>query len=307
MRERWADDVTAAAHAYWTPERTRTIVGDKRLEVMPAEAPVLLRAVGLLHRDATMPPRQVRKFLQVNHLVRALRVQVRELIDRGEVVRVLDAGCGRSYLSLLLAYCARDRWGGRLQVLGVDRQADVIAECRRRAEIAQLDDVARYEAAELGAVDVEAAWERAYGERARPSVVIALHACDTATCDAIALAVELAAELVAVAPCCQAELGRRWTELAEANAAGAFAPIWRAPHLRRELAAHVTDAMRVLLMRAAGYAATPLELVASEHTRKNTLVRATRGAPDPDAWAEYEALVGATGGVGLALAGRIRR
>ena len=81
--------------------------------------------------------------------------------------------------------------------------------------------------------------------------VIALHACDTATCDAIALGVALGAELIAVAPCCQAELARAWSALDERGEAGAFAPIWGAPHLRRETAAHVTDAMRTLL-RARG-------------------------------------------------------
>lgn len=306
-RETWARELTAAARAYWTPERTRSIVGDKALELVPAEAPVLLRALGLLHRDATMPPRQVRKFLQINHLVRALRPAIRELLARHGTVRILDAGCGRSYLSMLLAWCARERWTGRVLVLGIDRNADVIEECRRRTQIAELADVVRYEAAELGAVDVAAAWERAFGDRCAPHAVVALHACDTATCDALALAVDLDVELVAVAPCCQAELGRRWAVLAEGSATGAFAPVWRAPHLRQELASHLTDTMRVLLLRAAGYDARPLELVASEHTKKNTLIRAMKTAPDPAAFAEYDALVAATGGAGIALASRLRR
>src|SRR6185295_12295100 len=56
MRERWATELAAAARAHWTEERTRALTGGKRLAVLPAEAPVLLRALGLLHRDATMPP-----------------------------------------------------------------------------------------------------------------------------------------------------------------------------------------------------------------------------------------------------------
>ena len=65
--------------------------------------------------------------------------------------------------------------------------------------------------------------------------------------------------------------------------------------------------MRLLLLRAAGYQATALEFVPHEHTRKNTLLRAVRGEPDPDAARQYAALVAATGGVGLALAARLRR
>jgi hypothetical protein len=136
--------------------------------------------------------------------------------------------------------------------------------------------------------------------------VIALHACDTATCDALALGVALQAELIAVAPCCQAELARAWSVLDESGEAGAFAPIWGSPHLRRETAAHITDAMRTLLMRSSGYEVLAMELVPSEHTRKNTLIRAIkRSGGDGGARAAYEALRVATGGAGIALAARL--
>jgi SAM-dependent methyltransferase len=295
-RQRWATELEAAARAHWTEERTRALTGGKRLAVLPAEAPVLLRALGLLHRDATMPPAQVRKFLQINHVVRVLEPALAELRARHPVIRIVDAGCGRSYLTLLIAWCARERWRHRIEILGVDRNPDVIAECRRRTELAELADVVQFEAANLE--DVRGADVHA---------VLALHACDTATCDAIALGVARGAELIAVAPCCQAELARAWSALAAHPAAGGFAPIWRAPHLRREIAAHVTDAMRALLLRAAGYQVTAMEFIAAEHSKKNTLLRAMRGAPDPAARAEYDALVAATGGSGLALAARLCR
>src|SRR5213078_3652548 len=120
---------------------TRALAGGKQLEILPADAPLLLRALGLLHRDAVMPPPEVRKFLQINHVVRVLRGAIAELArpegsTSGGVVRLLDAGCGRSYLTLLLAWCARERWGHRLEVLGVDRNPEIIDECRRRTEIA---------------------------------------------------------------------------------------------------------------------------------------------------------------------------
>ncbi|HSK00213.1 MAG TPA: SAM-dependent methyltransferase [Kofleriaceae bacterium] len=309
-RRRWATELAAAARAHWTEERTRALTGGKRLAVLPAEAPLLLRALGLLHRDATMPPPQVRKFLQINHVVRVLEPALAELRARHPVIRIVDAGCGRSYLTLLIAWCARERWRHPVEILGVDRNPDVIAEGRRRTALAGLDDVIRFEAASVE--DVRAANVHAADVHA----VLALHACDTATCDAIALGVARRADLIAVAPCCQAELGRAWSALAArpglegappgaASPGDAFAPIRRAPHLRREIAAHVTDAMRALLLGAAGYRVTALEFIAAEHTQKNTLLRAVRAAPDPAARAEYEALVAATGGAGLALADRL--
>jgi hypothetical protein len=166
----------------------------------------------------------------------------------------------------------------------------------------------RFEAGALDALDVRAGVARAFGGDGAAGIhgVIALHACDTATCDAIALGVALDAELIAVAPCCQAELARAWSGLDGRGEAGAFAPIWGAPHLRRETAAHVTDAMRTLLVRAAGYEVRAIELVPSEHTRKNTLIRAIkRSASDAAARAAYAALRDATGGAGIALADRL--
>ncbi len=290
-RDAWEDGFAARARAYWTEERTAELVRGKALVVTPGEAAPLLRALGLLHRDASMPPTQHRKFFQVNHMVRLLESGLRALRAKHETIRLLDAGCGRSYLSLVLAWCAREVWGHRLEVLGVDRDAAIIEECRRRAALAGLDDVTRFEVATLD------------GYRADLHGVIALHACDTATCDAIALGVGHGAELIAVAPCCQAELARGWSTL---DAPGAFAPIWKTPHLRRETAAHVTDTMRALLLRAAGYDVTAVEFVPGEHTRKNTLIRAVRrGTPDPAARDEYLALRDATGGVGLGLAARL--
>jgi SAM-dependent methyltransferase len=308
-RERWATELAARARAYWTPARTEELARGKALLLPPAEAAPLLRALGLLHQDASMPPPQVRKYFQINHMVALLGPALRELRARHRTIRLLDAGCGRSYLTLLIAWCAKHVWRHPLEVLGVDRNAAVIEEGRRRTALAQLDDVVRFEAASLGVLDARAAWTRAFGDGADVRAVhgvIALHACDTATCDALALGIALDAELIAVAPCCQAELARAWAALAERGAPGAFAAIHDVPHLRRETAAHITDAMRTLLVRAAGYEVLAMEFVPSEHTRKNTLIRAIkRSAGDPDARAAYDALCAATGGVGIALAARL--
>jgi SAM-dependent methyltransferase len=252
VREGWEKELTARARAYWTEARTRELAGDKQLLLPPAEAAPLLRAIGLIRADASMPPPQVRKYFQCNQMVKLLEPAMRELCARRAITRIVDAGCGRSYLSLLLAWVYR----GAVEVVGVDRNAKIIDECRRRTEIAGLDDVVRFE---VGGIDELSA---------EPHAVISLHACDTATCDAIALGVARGADLIAVAPCCQAELARGWAALAHGglgtasaereppgvsprsrrepaspgannDGTGAFGPIWRAPHLRRETAADI--------------------------------------------------------------------
>ena len=294
MRDRWAQELEARANAHWTDARTDELLQGKNVLIRPREAATLLRALGLLNADASLPPAQVRKYFQINHMVGVLKPAFEELRSRHPRIRLLDAGCGRSYLTLLLAWCGEHVWRHPIEILGVDRNAAIIDECRRRTTIALLDHVARFEVGDIAAIDYD------------PQAVIALHACDTATCDAIALGVARKAELVAVAPCCQAELARGWEALADAGTAGELAPIWRTPHLRRETAAHVTDAMRMLLLRAAGYEVAAIEFIGSEHTKKNTLIRAMKRADSDDAARrEYETLVRATGGIGLRLEQRL--
>jgi len=310
MRDEWAAAFAERARAYWTPARTDELARGKSLAIVPGRAPELLRALGILHRDGTMPPAERRKFFQVNHMVAMLGPALRELAAEHDTIRLVDAACGRSYLTLLLAWTLHHGHGRKVEVLGVDREPALVAESARRTEIAGLGALVRHHASPIAVLDVKAAWRAAYGtEPAEIDAVVALHACDTATDDALELGVRLGARLLSVAPCCQAELARKWEALARAAADGEppspLAPIHRTPHLRRETAALVTDTMRQLLLRAAGYQTWALEFVPTEHTRKNLLLRAVRRAPDPDARAEYERLREATGGVGIALADRL--
>lgn len=320
MRDEWAERFAERAREHWTPARTAELVRDKTLAVLPGEAPELLRALGILHRDASMPPAERRKFFQINHMVAMLGPSIRELVAARvadasaphhaslEPIRIVDAGCGRSYLTLLLAHAIPRLHGVPVQVLGVDRNPDVIAESERRTHAAGLSTAVKHHASHLDALDVRHAFREAFALAEAPNVdaVVALHACDTATDDAIALGVGLDATLLALAPCCQAELARKWSEVASSGASDAFAPIRRTPHLRREVASLVTDTMRQLLIRSVGYECWALELVPTEHTPKNLMLRAmNRHTPDASARAEYDALRVGTGGVGIELAERL--
>jgi SAM-dependent methyltransferase len=247
-------------------------------------------------------------------MVAMLGPSIRELVAAHEAsvppepLRIVDAGCGRSYLTLLLAHAIPRLHGVPVQVLGVDRNPDVLAESARRTRAAGLSTVVKHHASHLDALDVHRAFREAFALAQAPRVdaVVALHACDTATDDAIVLGVGLDATLLALAPCCQAELARKWSAVGPRGVSDAFAPIRRTPHLRREVASLVTDTMRQLLIRAAGYECWALELVPTEHTPKNLMLRAmNRRAPDANARAEYEALREATGGVGIELAARL--
>jgi len=292
--DRWAEAVTATAAAYWTPERVRSQLGDKQLIMPPVQAAPLLRALGLLHRDASMTTDNLRKYMQINHMVRLLRPFLLGLGDSHGEVRLLDACCGSSYLTLLLAWCFKHVWRRPAWIAGVDRDADLIGKCQRRAELVGLEGMLHFQAARLE--------ELSLPEPRRLNALVSLHACDTATDDALALGVTLGVEFIAAAPCCQVELSRKWEALEEEQAANPLSPLFRAPHLRREAASTVTDLMRTLLLRGHGYQVTPMEFVPSEHTPKNTLLRAVRrDAPDPDALRQYSELRQAVGGAGIKL------
>ncbi len=301
MQPRWAEEITRRAQEHWTDERTQGLTRGKTLAITPRDAAPVLRALGLLNADVSLPPERARKFFQVNHMIAVLGPSLRELMGTVPRLRIVDAACGRSYLTLALAWWLARTRGHAVELIGLDRSAELIDECRRRSAMTGLEDVVRFEVGTLGEVGPHAVGGRA-------DALIALHACDTATDEALALGVALGATLIAAAPCCQAELARAWTAL---DSGGPFAPVHRVPHLRREAAATVTDTFRALLLRGLGYEVWPLEFVPSEHTPKNTLLRAMdRGRPDPAAIAEYEALRDATGGAGIrleaALADRLR-
>jgi hypothetical protein len=127
MSERWAEEFELRARAVWTDEAVHRVTEGKDLPILPSNAPTLLRALGLLHRDASMPPPQVRKFLQLNHMIRLLRPPLLELSERGEPLRLVDAGCGLSYLTLSLAWCFRHVFRHPATLVGIDRDEARVA------------------------------------------------------------------------------------------------------------------------------------------------------------------------------------
>ncbi|MFO1078362.1 MAG: SAM-dependent methyltransferase [Planctomycetota bacterium] len=292
MCERWAPEFELRARALWTDDAVRQVTEGKNLPILPSTAPTLLRALGLLHRDATMPPPQVRKFLQLNHMIRLLRPPLLELIERGEPLRIVDAGCGLSYLTLSLAWCFRHVFRHPATLIGIDRDEARVEACRATTAQLGLGELLTFRAGSIEGFEPDG----------KLHAVLSLHACDTATDDAIALGLRHGAGLIAVAPCCQAELARAWADLATSRT-GPLQPLWSTPHLRREAAATITDTMRTLLLRAAGYETRVVEFVPSQHTPKNTLIRAMRrGGRDEEAVTQYVELRDATGGAGISLA-----
>jgi SAM-dependent methyltransferase len=196
-----------------------------------------------------------------------------------EPLRVVDLGCGNGYLTFAAHRYLSAVLGLPVHTTGVDVKAQSREHNTAVAERLELGDQTDF---------VEAGID-GWTPTRRPDVVLALHACDTATDDALAQAVEWGAPLVLAAPCCHHDLSAQLREITPPPGLGA---LLRDGILRERFADTLTDAVRALLLRTRGYRVDVVEFVDSAHTPRNTLLRAVRtGADGRDAQAELDAVL----------------
>ncbi len=300
------------AKIYWTDERLQQVCGDKNFLLQPKASAVLLYQIGLVDEQAHMDRRQVRKFHQVNHMLRLLQAELEDLVARHAVVRLIDIGCGNSYLTLLVGWYLIEVLQHRCEILGVDRNAAVIDESKARARALGWEQQLRFYTGSIDGKTAQDLWQETFGvddtsidaaklAKLRFHMVVALHACDTATDEALAFAVKNQADYLAAAPCCQAELARQWKDVA-AYPEHPLRVFFRNPNLRRETAAQFTDALRVSLLKMKGYEVTVTEFVESKHTPKNRLIKGQRLAKfNAEAEREYQDLLGLLDGKSITL------
>ncbi len=203
---------------------------------------------------------------QVQHYVELLRPL--PLWDR-DVIRVVDAGCGKAYMSLALVAYGREV-GTRVELTGLDTNPGVIETVRAIADELGYDE-ARFEATAI------ADWE----SDEPIDLLVSLHACDTATDEAIAAGVRLGAEAIVVAPCCHHELAAQLSE--RARLAGQKDALLRHGLLLGRQADLVTDALRASALEVLGYRVDVMEFISAEHTAKNVMLRAERAPSSPRA------------------------
>jgi SAM-dependent methyltransferase len=230
--------------------------------------------------------RQVDAFLR--QLVAAVPRAVERAAAQGRPLRVVDLGCGNAYLTFAAHRYLADAVPSGVHTLGIDVRPDLVARNSRLAAELGLEGL-EFVVGTIGEAVVDEP----------PDVVLALHACDTATDDALARAVSWRAEVVLAAPCCHHDVQR---QLDKARAAGLEPPaphaaLVRHPILRERFADVLTDTLRSQQLRLHGYAVEVVEFVDSRHTPRNALLRAHRrdgeGTPDPALAAEHAELVAA--------------
>jgi SAM-dependent methyltransferase len=237
----------------------------------------LLEALGIMTPDGRVKPTMRAKFTQVNEFLKHLAHTLDDagLRDLGRPVEILDCGSGSGHLTLAGHHYLNDILGIPARVTGVDANPHVVAKTTAAAE--QLGADAAFACGRIGAFDGTA------------DVVLALHACDTATDDAIAQAVRSEARLLLSVPCCHQALN---AVVKPDGAAEVLRPVLRHGILQQRTADILTDAFRALALRIVGYRTDVVEFVSPEHTARNLMIRATRGLPpgDPAFVAEYRDL-----------------
>ena len=271
------------------------------LDLHPGQSLALLQELHILTREGRINQDSRRKLKQVKHLLQFIEPLLQQALQQRGDVTLVDHGAGKSYLGFMLYdRFLQGRSAGR--VIGIEARAELV---QRAQALAQRLGFARME---FVAATVQQALDHP-ALTLRPDLVTALHACDTATDDAIAFALARQAQHVLLVPCCQAEVAaalRRHKSLQGAQPPGApahetadepapepaggrpapapLSALWQRPLHTREFGSHITNVLRCLQLEAHGYAVTVTELVGWEHSMKNELIVARKvGAPQPRA------------------------
>lgn len=234
----------------------------------------LLKDLHLLTRDGHLNADARRKLKQIRHLVGLLKPALDDALARHAEPRIVDCGAGKSYLGALLYELVLGP-AGRGTLTAIEARPELSQQASDRA---QRFGQQRFKVA-TGAIGdfISPALPDSAGSdesAVRPQVVTALHACDTATDDALVLAIASGADHVAVVPCCQAEVARQLERARPSDPA--ITALFAHNLHRRELGSHLTNVVRGLALEAHGYKVTVTELVGWEHSAKNELIIARR-------------------------------
>lgn len=228
--------------------------------VWPGQSMPLLRALGIVTERGALTADARRKLKQVQHLATLLRPALDASFDAHEAPVLADCGAGKSYLGFVL-YDLIFGPRGRGRVLAIESRPELVEATRARAASFGMDRLEAH-----AAPIAEARLEHPV------HVVTALHACDTATDDALRFALAHDARWVAVVPCCQAEASR----LLDGVPRERLSPLWRHPIQRREFGSHFTNVVRALYLESKGYRVRVTELTGLEHSMKNELILGER-------------------------------
>ena len=240
-----------------------------KYEVRPEQSVELLQELHILTRDGKMNQDSRRKLKQVYHLFHFIEPLLKEAQAASPAVSLVDHGAGKSYLGFILYDLFFKQQATAAKVFGIETRDELVTRSR---DLASRLGFAGMNFLNLSVVDSISSNELP----ARVDLVTALHACDTATDDAIRFALEKRARFIVLVPCCQAEVAAVLRKnKGQALAQSVLSEIWRHPIHTREFGSHITNVLRCLQLEAHGYQVQVTELVGWEHSMKNELIIAS--------------------------------
>jgi SAM-dependent methyltransferase len=247
---------------------------DKKKERLLDPADPFLREVGIADHKGQIKPSKNDKYKQVEEFLRLLIPTLNSAIEAGQIAKpgkdkplsIVDLGCGHAYLTFAAHQYLRSI-GIPVHVTGIDVRP---ASRDRNNEIAaklEITDTITFKAEEIASTTVN-----------KVDVAIALHACDTATDDAIAWAVNGGAKLLLIAPCCHHDIQKQMNQSPEP-----WGAITKFGLMKERMGDLLTDALRAQILRIVGYRVEIIEFIGGEHTPRNIMIRAVKTGAQPDA------------------------
>lgn len=250
----------------------------KAMPLAATDAAPFLKAVGIMSEDNKIRAHMQSKFRQINEFLKLVQ-QTGELEKFSQLpLHVVDCGCGNAYLTFAFFYYLNSILNIPTHLTGIDVNGELLS---RHVEKSLALDWANLTFQTTRIIDFQ--------PEILPDIVLALHACDTATDEALAHGINWQSKLIISAPCCQHHLQK---QLDRQPAPGPFGPVERHSILKERLGDILTDTFRALILRIMGYQTDVVQFVSSEHTAKNVMIRAVRSLKvgDPKFVKEYRDL-----------------
>lgn len=220
-----------------------------------------LKAIGIMSKDGTVKPSMQSKFRQINEFIKIIS-QTKELESLSEPIQILDFGCGNAYLTFSTYYYLNYIIGKQASVKGIDINSGYVEKHNEVKEYLAWDKI-----------DFEVSNIIGFKPTIQPQIILSLHACDTATDEALAQAIKWNCPLIFCVPCCHQNLQK---QLNKGISSSVFDPVLQHGILKERLGDTLTDTFRSLLLGIMGYKVNVIQFISTEHTNKNIMIRATK-------------------------------
>jgi len=242
---------------------------EQKHEIRPGQSIELLKELHILTRDGKLNQDSRRKLKQVYHLYQFIEPLLKQVLDSNNSINLVDHGAGKSYLGFILYDLFFKELESGSCIYGIETRDELVDKSKKLADKLGFKDMLFLNLSVADSIESSELPDQV-------NIVTALHACDTATDDAIRFALARKAQFIVLVPCCQAEVASILRKnKSKSLGQNILTEIWRHPIHTREFGSHITNVLRCLQLEAHGYQVNVTELVGWEHSMKNELIIAT--------------------------------